>query len=108
MKSQFALHVGDGTTQILELAGREEWALSHLLAAGERGCTRIDTPGPRWSDYVFKLRRRGINVETITETHDGPYAGHHARYVVRSRIGRLPSIPPRPQVRTTGAADYVG
>ena len=74
--------------QILELAGREEWALSHLLAAGSHGCTPIDTPGPRWSDYVFKLRRRGIDVETITENHTGPYAGHHARYVLRSRIGR--------------------
>ena len=23
-----------------------------LIAAGERGCTSIDHPGPRWSDYV--------------------------------------------------------
>ena len=73
---RFALHDGD-SIQILELTGREEWALSQFLAAGDLGCTPIDTPGPRWSDYVFKLRRRGIDVATITETHGGPYAGHH-------------------------------
>lgn len=89
MKSRFALYVADGGMQILELTGREEWALSQLIAAGDRGCTPIDTPGPRWSDYTFKLRRRGINVETITEAHGGPYAGHHARYVLRSKVERL-------------------
>lgn len=84
----FAIHRADGAIQILELKGREEWALSHLLAAGDRGCTPIDTPGPRWSDYVFKLRKRGIDVETITEAHSGPYAGHHARYVLKSQVER--------------------
>jgi hypothetical protein len=89
MNSQFALHASDGSLQILELAGREEWALSHLLAAGEEGFTPIDTPGPRWSDYVFKLRRRGIDIATITEAHSGPYAGHHARCVLKSKVERL-------------------
>lgn len=79
MKSRFALYVADGGMQILELTGREEWALSQLIAAGDRGCTPIDTPGPRWSDYTFKLRRRGINVETITEAHGGPYGASTRR-----------------------------
>jgi len=85
---RFVLHAGD-SPQILDLKGRKEWALSHLLAAGDEGCTPIDTPGPRWSDYVFKLRRRGIDIATITEMHGGPYAGHHARYILRSKIERL-------------------
>jgi hypothetical protein len=85
---RFALHIGD-SIQLLKLAGREEWALSHLLGAGDRGCTPIDTPGPRWSDYVFKLRRRGIDIATITEMHGEPYAGHHARYILRSKVERL-------------------
>jgi hypothetical protein len=89
MTGRFALNAADGSLQILELAGREEWALSHLLAAGERGCTPIDSPGPRWSDYVFKLRRRGIDIATITETHGGPCAEHHARYILRSKVERL-------------------
>lgn len=66
--------------------GRLAWALSALLVAGERGCTPITTPGPRWSDYVFKLRRDGLEIETITEPHGGPYPGHHARYVLRTPL----------------------
>jgi hypothetical protein len=88
MTGQFTLHHRDGL-RFLELKGREAWAISHLMAAGDRGCTPIDTPGPRWSDYVFKLRRRGVDIETITEAHSGPYAGHHARYVLRSKIQRV-------------------
>lgn len=91
MTSRFALHVGEDAVQILELKGREEWALSHLLAAGGRGCTPIDTPGPRWSDYVFKVKKRGIAIETVTEAHGGPYRGTHGRYVLRSRVERLAS-----------------
>jgi hypothetical protein len=92
MTARFALHRADGSVQILELAGREEWALSHLLGAGDYGCTPIDTPGPRWSDYVFKLRRRGIDIATITEMHGGPYGGHHARYVLKSKVERLSDL----------------
>ncbi len=86
----FTLTSPDGSCLQLELSGREEWALSHLIAAGEAGCTPIDTPGPRWSDYVFKLRRRGVDIRTITETHGGQFSGHHARYVLRSRVHRAP------------------
>lgn len=66
--------------------GRDAWALDHLIRAGERGCTPITTPGPRWSHYVFKLRRAGVNVETVDEDHGGPFAGSHARYVLRSSV----------------------
>lgn len=96
---RFALYTGEHGAQILELKGREEWALSNLLAAGGRGCTPIDHPGPRWSDYVFKLKKRGIVIETVTEAHGGPYAGHHARYVLRSKIERV-SGSSRPVVAT--------
>lgn len=68
------------------ISGRVRWALESLMAAGEKGCTPIDTPGPRWSDYVFKLRGEGVQIETVNETHEGPFAGQHARYVLRSRI----------------------
>jgi hypothetical protein len=57
-----------------------------LIAAGERGCTPIDTPGPRWSGYVHDLRKLGMAIETVHETHAGPFPGTHARYVLRSRI----------------------
>ena len=89
MRDRFALYGANGTVQVIDLAGREEWALSHLLAAGDYGCTPIDTPGPRWSDYVFKLRRRGIDIATITESHSGDFPGHHARYILRSKVSPL-------------------
>lgn len=89
MIGRFAVRGADGSVQLLELDGQEEWALSHLLAAGSHGCTPIDTPGPRWSDYVFKLRRRGIDIATITESHGGDFPGHHARYILRSKVNRL-------------------
>ena len=66
--------------------GRDAWALDNLIRAGERGCTPITTPGPRWSHYVWKLRGAGVHVETIDEDHGGPFAGSHARYVLRSSI----------------------
>jgi hypothetical protein len=69
-----------------DVVGRDAWALLKLIAAGEAGCTPIDTPGPRWSHYVFKLRRAGFFIETIDESHGGPFAGSHARYVLRSRV----------------------
>lgn len=74
----------DGDTITLE--GRPAWAMKQLVAAGDNGCTPIDNPGPRWSDYVFKLRRLGIVIETIHESHGGPFAGSHARYVLKSQV----------------------
>jgi hypothetical protein len=66
--------------------GRDAWALAELVKAGAEGCTPITHPGPRWSAYVCKWRKRGMDIETLIETHGGPFAGHHARYVLRSPI----------------------
>jgi hypothetical protein len=79
----------DGSPRLLRLKGRDAWALDELIAAGDAGCTPIDTPGPRWSHYIFKLRRAGLEIETVTEAHGGPFKGTHARYVLRSRVRRL-------------------
>ena len=58
-----------------------------MPVAGAAGCTPIDNPGPRWSHYVFKLKRVfGLRIETITEAHGGDFKGTHARYVLRSRV----------------------
>jgi winged helix domain-containing protein len=57
-----------------------------LIGAGERGCTPIDTPGPRWFTYVHDLRKLGFAIETIRERHGGPFAGEQARYVLRSPV----------------------
>ena len=84
------------------VAGREAWALGKLIEAGERGCTPIDQPAPRWSHYIFLLRRRGILVETIHEGHSGPFAGHHARYVLRTRLTVIETV--RASDRLSGRA----
>src|ERR1700682_5550448 len=68
----------DGST--LDLKGREAWSLHELIRSGAAGCTPIDNPAPRWSDCIFKLRKRGLNVETIHEAHKGAFAGTHGRY----------------------------
>ncbi len=65
----------------LVLKGRVAWTAHALLCAGERGITPIERPAPRWSDYVFKLRGEGLDIETVDERHGGTYKGVHARYV---------------------------
>lgn len=72
---------------ILQVAGgRDAWALQALVAAGEGGVTPIGTPGPRWSAYIFNLRQMGLVIETVHESHSGPFPGTHARYVLRSDV----------------------
>lgn len=66
--------------------GRDAWALSALIDGGMIGVTPLDNPAPRWSHYVFKLRRAGLNVETIDEAHGGAFSGSHARYVLRTPV----------------------
>lgn len=80
----FAKIMPDGGVH--EVVGRDAWALKNLMNAGKRGCTPIDHPGPRWSHYVWKLRGMGFIVETVHEDHGGPFAGTHARYVLRSDV----------------------
>jgi len=71
----------------IELHGRNAWALSELVRAGRAGCTPITHPGPRWSAYVHRLRHEyGLLIETIHETHKGPFPGNHARYVLHSKV----------------------
>ena len=65
-----------------KFVGRFAWALSELVRAGQKGVTPIERPAPRWSHYVFRLRREGVGIATIEEPHGGAYAGRHARYVL--------------------------
>ena len=74
------------TTATIIVKGRDRWALESLIRAGSKGCTPIDHPGPRWSAYVFELRKLGVVIETLHEKHGGPFKGNHARYVLRSTV----------------------
>lgn len=83
-----AYHVqrSDGSARRIAVKGRDRWALDCLRRAGPSGCTPICTPGPRWSAYVFNLKEAGFEIEKITEKHGGAFPGHHARYVLKSRV----------------------
>ena len=81
-------HSNRPTVQI-RVKGRNRWALERLMQAREAGCTPLTHPGPRWSGYVHNLREMGVQIETITEPHDGPYPGTHGRYVLRCTVARI-------------------
>lgn len=89
-RAAFQIQNADETKTIV-VSGRDRWALEQLISAGDKGCTPIDDPAPRWSGYVFNLRELGIVIETVHESHDGPFAGKHARYVLRSVVTRADS-----------------
>lgn len=78
--------IADQDGPLVTVRGREAWALKALMAAGERGCTPIDHPGPRWSGYVHDLRQLGFVIETVHEPHGGAFPGTHARYVLQSKV----------------------
>jgi hypothetical protein len=76
--------IGDGPPR--QFLGRVAWALHELVQSGAGGCTPITHPGPRWSDYILKIRRQGVVVETVNEGHGGAFAGTHAKYVLHSKV----------------------
>ena len=85
---------GETVRRIVLTTAREIWALDELVRAGETGCTPIDNPGPRWSGYVYKLKRNhGLSIQTINEAHDGPFKGTHGRYVLRSKVKAVGGAP---------------
>lgn len=69
-------------------SGRNRWALERLRAAGLRGCTPANDPGPRWSTYVKNLRSLGIEISTVHEKHGGTFPSIRGRYVLLSGTTR--------------------
>lgn len=90
-KTQFQITNPDHQPFTITVSGRMRWGLEALKAAGPKGCTPIDHPGPRWSAYTFSLRELGVKIETITEKHGGAFSGDHARYILHSTVTRLAS-----------------
>lgn len=75
---------------LLTVKGQDAWALLELIKAGDDGIAPLDTPGPRWSGYVHQLRKAGLVIATIYESHLGPFPGTHARFVLRSEVIVMP------------------
>jgi len=82
--NKIKIRLPDGSHQVF--AGREAWTLCRLIGAGSRGLTTIDHPAPRWSHYVFKLRRAGLQISTDYESHKGDFPGKHGRYRLQTQI----------------------
>jgi len=93
VRREYDVMEGDGNTRrIIVRTKREIWALDELMKAGAFGCTPIDNPGPRWSGYVYKLKRNhGLSIQTVNEAHGGPFKGTHGRYVLRSTVRAVES-----------------
>ncbi|MDI3563934.1 hypothetical protein [Bradyrhizobium sp. Arg816] len=70
----------------ITFTGREAWTLHRLIEAGSRGVTTIDHPAPRWSHYIFKLRRAGLTITTEYEPHRDSFPGTHGRYRLETLI----------------------
>ncbi|MEY9782294.1 winged helix domain-containing protein [Sinorhizobium fredii] len=90
-KAQYSMRVqimdkGEPVGLPMTIVGRDAWMLQGLIKAGKAGCTSIDNPAPRISHYIFKLRGFGIAIETVHESHSGPFPGSHARYFLRSDL----------------------
>ncbi|UPJ41946.1 hypothetical protein IVB40_32500 [Bradyrhizobium sp. 40] len=84
MTDKIRIRLPDGSLQTF--AGREAWTLRHLVNAGPRGLTTIDHPAPRWSHYIFKLRRAGLTITTEYEPHRGSFPGTHGRYRLETSV----------------------
>jgi hypothetical protein len=94
------------TDEVLRLKGREAWTLDCLIEVGESGLTPLDRPAPRWSGYVYALRKRGLNIDTVDERHSGPYPGAHGRYILRTPLTVLKAVQ-SDEKRRSGFADAV-
>jgi hypothetical protein len=85
-KASLLIFQGENGPVYAVVKGRELWALRELVRAGAHGLTSIERPAPRWSHYIFQLRARGLNIETIREEHGGDHPGHHGRYVLHTTV----------------------
>jgi winged helix domain-containing protein len=92
MSARYGLPAKDAPllpAKLLTLTKRAAFILEELLAAGADGITAIDYPGVRVSDAILKLRKAGVDVQTLHEQHGGEFRGHHGRYILRSKVQRF-------------------
>jgi hypothetical protein len=75
-----------------ESSNRRSWTGGHptrtrrMGIAGVEGGKRQRMHSDRSSGATLERLHPGIVIETIRETHRGPFSGQHARYVLRSLI----------------------
>lgn len=84
MSDTLTVLMPDGRRQTF--SGRDSWTLRHLIDAGPGGLTSIDHPAPRWSHYIFRLRKAGLVISTDYEPHTGDFPGTHGRYRLETPV----------------------
>jgi hypothetical protein len=67
-------------------AGREAWALRHLVNAGRAGFTTLKQLAPQWSHHIYKLRKTGLGISTDSGAHSGDFPGNHGRYQLETAV----------------------
>jgi hypothetical protein len=70
----------------LELEDDLANALSHLIQAGELGCTPADLNISSVSQRISQLRNAGVKVKTVRANNPATGKGLHLRYVLGSTI----------------------
>jgi hypothetical protein len=75
--TKVTIRLPDGSQH--SFVGREAQTLRHLVNAGSTGLTTIDHPAPRWSHYIYKLRKAGLVISTDYEGRKGDFPGRHGR-----------------------------
>jgi hypothetical protein len=84
IRTKVKIRLPNGSEQ--SFVGREAQTLRHLVDAGAIGLTTIDHPAPRWSHYIYKLRKAGLVISTDYESHKGDFPGTHGRYRLETRV----------------------
>jgi hypothetical protein len=80
----------------IKVPKRAMFLLDALVKAGASGITTIEFPGVRVSTGILHLRRAGLEVQTLYESHEGEFAGRHGRFVLRSRVELITDDSPSP------------
>ncbi|CAN1556863.1 hypothetical protein MCERH10_02430 [Caulobacteraceae bacterium] len=73
------------------VSGQTAKAITALVLAGRQGVTALEvsTWAYRFAAYCHELRKRGLEIETLREPHEG---GWHGRHVLHTLV-RLEPVP---------------
>lgn len=92
--TRYRVNDPDNKTTFTLQHSRTRDVLEALIQSGATGCNFYDAPAPRWASSVHRLRKMGVDIETIREAHGGEHPGHHARYRLHSNVTRCPEGEP--------------
>jgi hypothetical protein len=88
-KTAFLIIPNKSKSFVLLLKGRQAWMLEQLLEAGPAGFTSRDAPGARMSEYVSRLRFKGVVIVTLRQKHGGGFPGVHGVYLLQCQVRRI-------------------